>query len=311
VNADFFSLATGAPVGAHVHRKRVWSGPIDRPTFGVDTAGNVFIAPLVLTATIRRGADSIRARWNRPLPNDISVLDGGWANRTDSATGAIEIAFRRLRDSSARSPLPPLFGRAVPYRAVVVFMDTATAGMQIPAGGWLIVAGPRADSAKRAWLSRLSIDDTVTFSYDFQGIQPREAVGGFPMLLKNGKLAAEVETAGSVGFRNRNPRTAVGLAAGGRRMLFVTVDGRQPGYSDGMTLAELADLMQRLGASDALNLDGGGSTTLVLPDSTAKDGVRIANRPSDREGERTVGNAIAIENSCRDSAKTRTSETTR
>ena len=83
-------------------------------------------------------------------------------------------------------------------------------------------------------------------------------------------------------------------------MLFVTVDGRQPPYSDGMTLNELALLMRQLGASDALNLDGGGSTTMVLPDSTARPKLRIVNRPSDKEGERPVGNAVAIESSCRE-----------
>jgi exopolysaccharide biosynthesis protein len=65
------------------------------------------------------------------------------------------------------------------------------------------------------------------------------------------------------------------------------VDGRQAPYSDGMTLAELAALMRRLGATDALNLDGGGSTTMVVQG-------RIVNRPSDQEGERHVGDALAV-----------------
>ncbi|NIP83786.1 MAG: sporulation protein, partial [Gemmatimonadetes bacterium] len=84
----------------------------------------------------------------------------------------------------------------------------------------------------------------------------------------------------------RHPRTAVGWDAG--RVLWVVVDGRQPPHSVGMSLPELEALLLRLGASDAINLDGGGSTTLAV-------GGRVANRPSDAEGERPVANALVLE----------------
>jgi exopolysaccharide biosynthesis protein len=83
----------------------------------------------------------------------------------------------------------------------------------------------------------------------------------------------------------RHPRTAIGW--NGRRLFLVVVDGRQPPWSDGMTLDEMTWLFQRLRATDALNLDGGGSSALVLNG-------RVVNRPSDREGERAVGNALAL-----------------
>lgn len=60
------------------------------------------------------------------------------------------------------------------------------------------------------------------------------------------------------------PRVALGLADEGMTLLFVVVDGRQPGYSEGMTIPELATLMHTLGADDAIELDGGGSATLVV-----------------------------------------------
>jgi exopolysaccharide biosynthesis protein len=77
----------------------------------------------------------------------------------------------------------------------------------------------------------------------------------------------------------------------------VTVDGRQRPYSDGMTLRELAEFFLQLGVSAAINLDGGGSTTLVVRDPSGVP--RIANRPSDREGERPVANALAVVGGCR------------
>ena len=76
----------------------------------------------------------------------------------------------------------------------------------------------------------------------------------------------------------RHPRTAAGVSADGRTLWLVVVDGRQPGYSVGMTLPELGDLMIELGADDALNLDGGGSSAFVARDST---GEMVLNKPSD------------------------------
>jgi exopolysaccharide biosynthesis protein len=61
-----------------------------------------------------------------------------------------------------------------------------------------------------------------------------------------------------------HPRTAAAVDETGTKLWLVVVDGRQPGYSEGVTLAELAELMVALGAETGLNLDGGGSTTLVM-----------------------------------------------
>ena len=65
-----------------------------------------------------------------------------------------------------------------------------------------------------------------------------------------------------------------------------------------MTLRELADVMRALGARDAINLDGGGSTTMVYADTGNAPVLRIANRPSDPAGERPVGDALAIVRGC-------------
>ncbi len=75
----------------------------------------------------------------------------------------------------------------------------------------------------------------------------------------------------------RHPRTAAGVTADGHTLILLTVDGRQPGYSVGVTLPELADLMLELGAHEALNLDGGGSTSFYL---RRPDGSVVANQPS-------------------------------
>lgn len=84
----------------------------------------------------------------------------------------------------------------------------------------------------------------------------------------------------------RNPRTLAGVTADGH-LLLVTVDGRAHGYSAGLSFDESARLMHALGATEALNLDGGGSTTMAL-------GGALVTRPSDTAGERPVGDALLL-----------------
>jgi exopolysaccharide biosynthesis protein len=99
-----------------------------------------------------------------------------------------------------------------------------------------------------------------------------ESLGGTPILVRDGERWTP-DGPGSFGT-DRHPRTIVGWTVSGETLL-VTVDGRQAGLSDGMTLGEAADLMIGLGAVEAINLDGGGSTTFVVRGA-------VANHPSDR-----------------------------
>jgi hypothetical protein len=124
-----------------------------------------------------------------------------------------------------------------------------------------------------------------------------DAVNGGPLLVRHGRPFVDAFTEGFVqpdlpsfyyGFGvRRNPRTMAGVSAGGE-LLLVTVDGRQPGYSVGLSFPEEAAVMRALGAEEALNLDGGGSTTMVA-------GGRLLGRPSDATGERPVGDGILIQ----------------
>jgi exopolysaccharide biosynthesis protein len=115
-----------------------------------------------------------------------------------------------------------------------------------------------------------------------------DIVGGVPQLIKNGKIEItwEQEKSTKAFVETKHPRTAVAKLKDGK-FLMATVDGRQPGYSVGMDLNELAAFLLELGATDAMNLDGGGSTTMFL------DG-KVMNKPSDKEGERNVSDAILV-----------------
>lgn len=115
-----------------------------------------------------------------------------------------------------------------------------------------------------------------------------EVVGGFPALLENGGWVGDLQQADRPAFAStRHPRTAVGIDPNGRRLWLVVVDGRKGGEAEGMTLPELVRLFQALGVRDALNLDGGGSSVMVVRGETV-------NRPSDPQGERPVVNALVV-----------------
>jgi len=126
-------------------------------------------------------------------------------------------------------------------------------------------------------------------------------INGGPLLLRNGALALDPvrdgwsprDIAGSdramfynEWYLRRNARTAAGVTADGR-LILMTADGDRPGHSVGLTIGETAEVMRDLGAVDAVNLDGGGSTTMFVEQ-------RLRSRPSDAAGERPVGDALVV-----------------
>jgi exopolysaccharide biosynthesis protein len=111
------------------------------------------------------------------------------------------------------------------------------------------------------------------------------AVAGNRRLVLNGANGITSPNADDVALE---PRTAVGTAPG-NKLIILTVDGRQPGVSEGVSTSELANLLIGYGVTQGLNLDGGGSTTMTIADPNP----RVLNVPSDGF-ERAVGNSLAI-----------------
>jgi len=116
----------------------------------------------------------------------------------------------------------------------------------------------------------------------------RSAVGGGPRLLVDGQAAVDWAAEGfDAGFAGSlNPRTAVGTSRDGRRLFLVTVDGRQA-FSQGVSLADMALILKRFGAWNAINLDGGGSTAL------AADGLTVSS-PGGDGAERPVADMLLV-----------------
>lgn len=280
VNADFFLyVPPGVPTGAAIHRGRVTAGPGPRPLFAVMHDGQPWIGVLNSSGTVTAGNDRFSiASWNRKSDSALAWFDASWGAVTDTVSGALRVV---LGGGDARA---------------ILAVDSSGGAVAIPSAGGVLVLGASAPTALRQALLRATTG-TMQVRVTVSPFTPREAVGGFPVLVRDSTELAGLESAGGSNFGPvRHPRTIVGLAHGGRRVLLVTVDGRQPGYSAGMTLRESAALMLALGAVEALNLDGGGSTTMVVQDRFGR--VTVANRPSDAEGERQVANILGVVRGC-------------
>jgi hypothetical protein len=284
VNADFFLFTPpGVPANAMITAGRVITGPGVQPVFAIDDKGAPVIVRLGAGGTASIGGRTLAiTAWNRGAVAGLALIDGAWGTVTDTATSAIEVVI------TGREP------------RVVSSVDTLTAGVAIPTHGAVLIAGRNAPDSVRSALRALKPGDVISVDVALAPLHPREAVGGRPALLRDSVILGEVDSIGGASFATtRHPRTAVGIARNGTRLLLVVVDGRQQGYSMGMTLRELANLMLGLGARDAINLDGGGSSAFVVADPDSAGALRVANKPSDPSGERPVANALAVISTCR------------
>jgi len=170
------------------------------------------------------------------------------------------------------------------------FFDGSTCGLAMGDGrvwrdayrdrcGASVAFGPREGGTRLAFFE--SVDQPTTCELGWA----RQVITGWPRLLDRGAVVFEPEE--PIGMYRFHPRTAVGATPGGDTLVLAVVDGRRNGLA-GMTSLGLIPLMEEFGASDAINLDGGGSTELYI---VAEGGV--VNRPSDRV-ERRVGNHLGI-----------------
>lgn len=129
---------------------------------------------------------------------------------------------------------------------------------------------------RRAWIARSPVNARAAWN----------GLSGYYALLVDGR--------NNGGMADLHPRSAVGVSRDGRYLMLMAADGRQPGYSEGLTTAETAEWMRKLGAWNALNLDGGGSTALVMQGPDGKP--NTLNRPSGPPlgSERRVANHLCV-----------------
>ncbi|WP_265445829.1 phosphodiester glycosidase family protein [Acetivibrio straminisolvens] len=168
----------------------------------------------------------------------------------------------------------------------VVEIRQSLPAVEIPQNGYVIIA--RGANAQYL-LDHFKEGDPVEISFstvlDWENIEM--AVTGSAILVKDGQIPEKF----SYEITGVHPRTAAGTSKSGKDLILVTVDGRQAA-SKGMSQRELANLMLSLGAYNAINLDGGGSTTMVSRPFATND-LKVVNTPSDG-GLRSISTAIGV-----------------
>jgi len=280
INADFFSLASsaGLPLGLHVENGELVTFPDpSRSVFYVLADGTMHIDRLRANAWLR-APDSLLLRFsgmNRPPGYaDLVLFTPRFGDQTQADPTATQIALVGLTD------------RVHPNVDLNARVASIAAGpsQRIPPEGVVIAArGVQAYA-----LRKLKVGDAVTLSLalDPEKGQIEQAVSGGPRLVRDGAVSVEhlLERFAESFAARRHPRSGLGTRNG--TLVLVAVDGRQPGYSEGMTLYEFAKLFVELNCTDAMNLDGGGSTTIVVRD-------RVVNSPSGGS-ERALVNALGV-----------------
>jgi Phosphodiester glycosidase len=293
LNADFFDLRGGSGAtesnviidGEIVKAVTVTESPFDafdnvHTQFGVTLAGAPVLDRFHLNGQVRTpSGEWPLAAVNAHAPGALALFTP-WS---DSAAIATE-----PRDSIARVTLLKVGGRGDTTRYRVHPSTKSDSGAVAPEQAAVLVAsGPALPIVVR--LRAGDRVDVITKLVPDRG-PLRTLVGGWPRIIQAGRnVALEADSVeGTVPrfSRARHPRSALGISRDSSTLYLVAVDGRQQ-TSVGMTLEELADAMIALGAYEAMNFDGGGSTALVIRDS-------VVNTPSDTSGERPVGNVVAV-----------------
>ncbi|BCJ66728.1 phosphodiester glycosidase family protein [Polymorphospora rubra] len=272
VNGDFFDINnSGAAQGIGIRDGELVQSPIaghhNAAAITTGGLGRVIQVHFDGTATLPTGPVPVTQFNNLVQTGGIGVFTALWGTypRARAVSGASRVTEIAVVD-----------GR-------VATVGGAAGEGAIPAGTTVLLGRDAGADA----LAALRPGDPVTVAYrpkPSDGSELHAAVGGNHVLVRDG-------VAQNIGDVNPEPRTAVGFSADGRRMILLTVDGRQAD-SRGVTLTELGRMMVELGAHHALNLDGGGSSTLLAREPGAA-AVQVENSPSDGS-ERAVPNGLAI-----------------
>lgn len=285
INADYFDQ-NQAPFGIHIQDGELIAyGPKPRPAFGVTADRHVIIGNAGVSASLCR-VDGIcmpvaRLNQGRTMGEGTGEIDlyttrfGDSTGTDDTGTevtlsgapsplpvkGSFEFTVKRVRTRSGSTKLMPsevvLSGSGVGAKFLDLLPDGAHVALTLTiTSGW----------------------ETVT-----------HAISGPGILVREGAVAIDPYVHGYADIALA--RSGIGITAKGDVLLFA-IDGRQPGYSMGITLDEFSELMVSQGVVTGLNLDGGGSTTLAIR-RPGDDGVTMVNRGADG-AERAVGNSLLL-----------------
>jgi hypothetical protein len=292
VNGDYWS-PNGVPQGLCVIDGKLAIAPKHRAAFAIDKDGVPHIG--IWTEDWSWETEAVsptgERRWIRLLNSDcnedwLCLYNDLWTMKSRGDT------------------VSPVTELVVDETMTVTDLRIDKPGVTVPKGGYVLTG--RGESGD--WLAQnFRLGDPLRI--DTKTDQPIDniqwAVGAGPIILKDGEVVQDPIADAPDGeeftlewkrmhYLERQPRTAVGISQDKKKVIFVVVDGRQPWWSIGVYQHQMARLLQQFGAWDGMDLDSGGSSTMIVKD-------RLMNRPSDeaKEGDvggvqRPVANAILI-----------------
>jgi len=276
VNGDFYGIS--APynpytflVGSMISEKEFTFGrPNLRPLFGTIDEKKLFMDDMGFSGTVTASNENslnLNCVNDTVVTNYLVLYNKYFGSSTLSNNQVAEVKLKPITDFQINSS----------QKFIVLQKTTNTGNMSFSSSEYVLSGN---GTAKTFLTDYVNVGDTVRITI---GTNPNRGaitnlVGGGPKLVVNGVVPTGLST-------DVHPRTAVGFNLDSTKVFFVTVDGRQTGFSIGMSLPQLANYMQGIGCYQAVNLDGGGSTTMVVRNE-------VVNSPSDAGGERSVANAL-------------------
>lgn len=288
INGGFFNVTTGEPVGLLKVARRLVSDTGTAKGAVVIRSPSDAITELLfdqITVRVALAFEADGREWTMPIAGVDTTRARGrlmlytpeYHEHTDTAPNGVEwvlkgtpLVVTEVRHDLGQTPIPG-DGAVLSYGGLDLPEELASLQPGVAVRletEWRAVHGASAEA----------LDDAD------------HIVQGAGLLRRAGRAPGgwmEIEGLKSESFIDvRHPRTIIGLDRDGFVWLGA-IDGRRPDHSLGMTFAELERLSDRLGLTDALNLDGGGSTTMIVRG-------QVANRPSDAAGPRAVSDALLV-----------------
>lgn len=261
INGTYFKPQTGVPLGTLMINGKMYTGPIyNRVAMGIFDNG-FDMARLELNAQVKSFKGNVKVdNINQPrmLSTHVIVYTHEWGSF---------------------APPSPKYGKQIAVEKGKI-ISIGTQSMPIPQNGYVIV-GPDERLAKIYKAKHIDLDIKTIPNWE----NVKHIISGGPYLVKNGEVFVDMteQKLGAIG--GKNPRTAIGYTQDGN-FIMVAVDGRE-GASVGLTLKELAWFMKSIGCTNAMNLDGGGSTVMYVNG-------RVVNMPKVKGGI-ALSNALTID----------------
>jgi hypothetical protein len=267
VNGDFYGSG-GVPTNTQVVKGEVLKKPISREIIGFDLNDKPIIEIVTYSGRLINRDTSIAISDLNSLRgnNQLILYNSFKGSNTGTNQYGTEISAEPIDTWYANDTI-----------RVIVKNKVAGVGNMAIQNNRIVLS---AHGTSTGFLDILNVGDTVkVVNKLIPGLNKlKEVIGGSERIIQDGINVG--------GWPEKHPRTAAGFSQDSTKLFLVTVDGRQS-TSAGMTLTEMGAFMLQLGIYQAINLDGGGSTTMVVRDN-------IVNSPSDGAGERSVSNALLV-----------------